>query len=110
MLLKFDGDGQGRIIYSVGNPDTAQHPRHVWAQEADGDYVPRIGQYGHGGWTWRHGFLTPSEAPFGGNITTTDGSGHSDYWNRDSVSLDNQAAVVVGQYTEVGLEHGSAPQ
>ncbi|MFE1175298.1 alpha/beta hydrolase [Streptomyces sp. NPDC058773] len=80
---------------------------HVWNEEADGDPVPDIGSWGHGGsqWKYRGGtFIIPSDDLFGANQMTTDTTGHSDYWKyglRPSESLQNQAAVVLGQYEEV---------
>jgi hypothetical protein len=50
---------------------------HVWNQEADGDAVPDIGRYGHGG----DGWTIPSDERFGANQMTTDTEGHSDYWD-----------------------------
>ncbi|WP_436774088.1 alpha/beta hydrolase [Yinghuangia sp. YIM S09857] len=95
-------------------------PRHVWAQEAQGDIVPNVGGPIHGGWDFSLSDgvdrVVPTQTDFGGNITTTDGSGHSDYWNEGSVSLDNQAKVVVGQYNNPDpskrpvLEHGEMPR
>ena len=51
----------------------------------------------------------PQAPEFGGNQYHVDTSGHSDYWNVDSESLRNQARVVVGQYSRVGLDHGRPP-
>jgi hypothetical protein len=38
-----------------------------------------------------------------------DTTGHSDYWRRRTGSLQNQAAIVVGEYDKVTLEHGEPP-
>ncbi|MET9433415.1 alpha/beta hydrolase [Streptomyces sp. NPDC006551] len=89
----------------VGSAEEMDVPKgHVWNEEADGDKVPDIGRWGHGGSQWRLGggvFLVPSDEPFGANQMATDTSGHSDYWNRNTQSLRNQAAVVTGQYGKV---------
>ncbi|GAA3907522.1 hypothetical protein GCM10022244_17020 [Streptomyces gulbargensis] len=89
----------------VGSAEELDVPKgHVWNQEADGDAVPDIGRWGHGGSQWRLGggvFLIPSDEVFGANQMSTDTEGHSDYWKRDSQSLNNQAAVVAGQYGKV---------
>ncbi|MFI6205635.1 alpha/beta hydrolase [Streptomyces sp. NPDC051041] len=78
---------------------------HVWNEEADGDVVPDIGRWGHGG----NGFVIPSDPEFGANETTTDTHGHSGYWDKDSQagpsqSLLNQALVIVGKGGEVPLK------
>ncbi|MGW3682320.1 alpha/beta hydrolase [Streptomyces prasinus] len=73
---------------------------HVWNQEADGDVVPDIGRWGHGG----DGFIIPSDPEFGANQVTTDTEGHSDYWKPDTESLLNQALIVVGEGDEAALK------
>ena len=105
------GDGLGvQDIVVAGSPgmrvddvDGLQiDPRHVWAGQAEGDAIA--------GWA---GFFVhdnePSDADFGANRYHVDTEGHSAYWEPDSQSLRNQAAVVVGQYDKVTLDHGSAP-
>ncbi|MFC8103543.1 alpha/beta hydrolase [Streptomyces sp. NPDC057363] len=72
---------------------------HVWNQEADGDVVPEVGRWGHGG----GGFVIPSDPEFGANQMTTDTEGHSDYWDSDTESLHNQALVIVGEGDSVAL-------
>ncbi|GAA0617188.1 alpha/beta hydrolase [Streptomyces crystallinus] len=104
----------------VGSADEMDVPKgHVWNEEADGDKVPDIGRWGHGGSQWKMGggvFLIPSDEVFGANQmnthpegsgpTATKGShGHSEYWGRDTTALKNQALVVVGKYGNV-----TAPQ
>ncbi|WP_460302784.1 alpha/beta hydrolase [Actinocorallia aurea] len=77
---------------------------HVWAEEAYGDAVPDIGKFGHGRpnrenfWSLDFHPIAPADAEFGGNVLATDTQGHSDYWRRDTVSLDNQARVFMGTY------------
>ncbi|MFF3716808.1 alpha/beta hydrolase [Streptomyces prasinus] len=73
---------------------------HVWNQEADGDAVPDIGRWGHGG----DGFIIPSDPEFGANQVATDTEGHSDYWKPDTESLLNQALIVVGKGDEAVLK------
>ncbi|MFF0423975.1 alpha/beta hydrolase [Streptomyces sp. NPDC004520] len=89
----------------VGSAGELDVPKgHVWNEEADGDPVPDIGRWGHGGSQWRLGggvFLIPSDEVFGANQMATDGHGHSDYWNDHSLSIRNQAAVVTGEYERV---------
>ncbi|MEW2509837.1 alpha/beta hydrolase [Streptomyces sp. NPDC046870] len=73
---------------------------HVWNEEADGDAVPDIGRWGHGG-DW---FVIPSDPEFGAHQMTTDTQGHSGYWNPGSDSLKNQAYVVTGHGDDVQLK------
>ncbi|MEV3853717.1 alpha/beta hydrolase [Streptomyces sp. NPDC050095] len=100
----------------VGSADEMDVPKgHVWNEEADGDKVPDIGRWGHGGSQWKLGggtFLIPSDEVFGANQmnthpegtgpgATSGSEGHSEYWNRGTTALKNQALVVVGEYGDV---------
>ncbi|MFJ6238419.1 alpha/beta hydrolase [Streptomyces griseus] len=101
----------------VGSAEEMDVPKgHVWNQEADGDKVPDIGRWGHGGSQWRLGggvFLIPSDEVFGANQMNTGAEGgegpggtkgvegHSGYWDESSTALKNQALVVVGEYGDV---------
>ncbi|QKW27514.1 hypothetical protein HUT11_16365 [Streptomyces seoulensis] len=86
---------------------------HVWSEAARNDPVPLLGQEALGGRklgvsTW-HGIpynageiiSIPSDESFGAHRMDVDTSGHSGYWDTGSVSLNNQAAVVVGKYGNV---------
>ncbi|MEV7126563.1 alpha/beta hydrolase [Streptomyces sp. NPDC093260] len=85
----------------VSGADELDVPKgHVWNEEADGDPVPDIGRWGHGG----DGFIIPSDPEFGANQMTTDTEGHSGYWDEHSKSLRNQALVVVGKGDDVALK------
>ncbi|MFJ9716743.1 alpha/beta hydrolase [Streptomyces sp. NPDC101213] len=89
----------------VSGADELDVPKgHVWNEEAEGDVVPDIGRWGHGG----DGFIIPSDHEFGANQMTTDTEGHSGYWDTgsagDSTSLLNQALVVVGKGDDVALK------
>ncbi|MFH9265195.1 alpha/beta hydrolase [Streptomyces sp. NPDC017546] len=77
---------------------------HVWNQEAEGDVVPDIGRYGHGGTDWDGAWIIPSDPLFGANQMVTDTEGHSDYWKEGSESLRNQALVVAGRGEELELK------
>ncbi|MFF1650030.1 alpha/beta hydrolase [Streptomyces sp. NPDC058240] len=77
---------------------------HVWNQEADGDPVPDIGRYGHGGTDWDGPWTIPSDERFGANQMTTDTEGHSDYWKEKTDSLWNQGQVVAGNSDDVKLK------
>ncbi|MGV9556488.1 alpha/beta hydrolase [Streptomyces sp. NPDC003522] len=85
----------------VSGADELDVPKgHVWNEEADGDAVPDIGRWGHGG----DGFVIPSDPSFGANQMTTDTEGHSGYWDTGSDSLRNQALVMVGKGDDVQLK------
>ncbi|ANP55934.1 hypothetical protein AVL59_45660 [Streptomyces griseochromogenes] len=43
----------------------------------------------------------PSDEAFGAHRMAVDTGGHSGYWDEDSYSLLNQAAVVSGRYDQV---------
>lgn len=103
--------------------------RHVWAGSAADDPVSdgsgsayaagaRAGGAAIGAGGMVEGLIrayeaghgeSPHRAAFGANRYEVDTSGHSDYWRRESQSLDNQARVVVGRYDDVGLVHGAPP-
>ncbi|WP_406007272.1 alpha/beta hydrolase [Streptomyces sp. NBC_00637] len=85
----------------VSGADELDVPQgHVWNEEADGDVVPDLGRWGHGG----DGFIIPSDPDFGANQMTTDTDGHSGYWDAGSDSLRNQALVTVGKGDDVQLK------
>ncbi|MFH8792308.1 alpha/beta hydrolase [Streptomyces sp. NPDC017941] len=79
---------------------------HVWAMAAPfgKDQVPFGGKLVGLGEDW----TVPTDPDFGANVMRTDSPDHSGYWNsadgRPSLSLKNQAAVVVGEYGEVKLD------
>ncbi|WP_370416755.1 alpha/beta hydrolase [Streptomyces fradiae] len=77
---------------------------HVWNEEADGDPVPDIGRFGHGGLDWDGPFQIPSDPTFGANQMATDTEGHSDYWKEGTESLKNQGLVVAGSGDNVKLK------
>ncbi|WP_330338071.1 alpha/beta hydrolase [Streptomyces sp. NBC_00557] len=89
---------------------------HLWSEAARDDPVPYIGRQFLGGEKWgvQHyhgvpynaGYITtiPSDEAFGGHRMDVDTSGHSGYWDEGSMSLKNQARVVVGQYDLVKEE------
>ncbi|MFJ7071080.1 alpha/beta hydrolase [Streptomyces sp. NPDC101115] len=77
---------------------------HVWNQEADGDPVPDIGRFGHGGTDWDGPWTIPSDQRFGANQLQTDTEGHSDYWKEGTESLRNQGLVVAGKGDDATLK------
>jgi hypothetical protein len=102
------------------NINGCEDDKHVWAGSAKGDPVSDFSGDGGFGWLkWvspllsgtvegNHG-QSPHREDFGANRYKVDTEGHSDYWKKDSESLSNQARVIVGQYSDVGLEHGEKP-
>ncbi|MFF0659236.1 alpha/beta hydrolase [Micromonospora tulbaghiae] len=96
--------------------------RHVWAGAASDDTfvarpeqnarwltgVPIVGGWFADGAVGIHG-PAPHNPEFGGNVLDVDTSGHSDYWRPNSQVLNSQAAVIIGDYDAVALEHGKAP-
>ncbi|GGX62038.1 alpha/beta hydrolase [Streptomyces minutiscleroticus] len=82
---------------------------HVWNEEADGDPVPDIGRFGHGGTDWDGPWTIPSDERFGAQQMTTDTEGHSDYWKESTESLWNQGQVVAGHGDNAKLEEPTNP-
>lgn len=75
---------------------------HVWAMGAPwDDQVVRQGGrlmgLGDNG-------VIPTDESFGGNIMESDSGGHTGFFDDNSLSIRNQAAVVAGQYDKVQLE------
>ncbi|QNE75266.1 hypothetical protein F0344_12175 [Streptomyces finlayi] len=102
----------GMMVGDAGDLDVGKD--HVWSEAASDDVVPAGGKVaGLGGYKWGveefHGIpfnagyiqTVPSDEAFGAHRMDVDTSGHSEYWNRDSQSLKNQALVVAGQYSRV---------
>ncbi|MGW2817813.1 alpha/beta hydrolase [Streptomyces sp. NPDC001415] len=79
---------------------------HVWNLEADGDPVPDIGRFGHGGTDWDGPWIIPSDEEFGANQMATGSNvhGHSEYWKEDTTSLLNQGYVVAGRGADAELK------
>ncbi len=112
-------------------------PRHVWAGASSTDPVSgtkgvnqittvaggilgtftgvgpvagaQIGDWIGEKYTEGHG-ISPHYQEFGANRYHVDTGGHSDYWNENSQSVDNQAAIIAGDYSAVGMDHGQAPE
>ncbi|WKX72405.1 alpha/beta hydrolase [Streptomyces sp. XD-27] len=83
--------------------DVGLDPHHFWAMASPDDPVPlggRVAGLGEDG-------IVPTDREFGANIMMVDTKGHGDYWdykgNEPSVSLTNQANVIVGAYDDVKL-------
>jgi hypothetical protein len=104
----------GMLVGDAGDLDVGRG--HVWSEAARTDPVPYIGRDFLGGHKWGvarwhgvpydAGYITtiPSDEAFGGHRMDVDTSGHSGYWDKGSVSLQNQGAVVVGNYGDVKEE------
>ncbi|OEJ96061.1 alpha/beta hydrolase [Streptomyces thermolilacinus] len=90
---------------TVARAEDLDVPRgHVWNQEADGDIVPDIGRWGHGGHEPGSYWVIPSDEWFGARQMATDTEGHSGYWDEGTQSLKNQGLVVAGRYDKVQLD------
>jgi hypothetical protein len=125
-----NGDGLAADdIITAGSPgmhtdkasDLGIGAQHVWSGSAEDDPVsqtsnvnkwlmgiPIAGSYLSEAYDSGHG-ISPHEEDFGGNRFTVDTEGHSGYWEKDSLSLRNQASIVAGKYDRVSLDHGKAP-
>lgn len=117
-------------IITAGSPGTHANradqlmvdPHHVWAGSARGDgvsdpvvhhgryesLVPIVGPLISRAEDAMHG-VSPHQDGFGANRFVVDTHGHSDYWTRETLSIRNQAAIVVGRYSETTIEHGQRP-
>lgn len=83
--------------------DLGVRPNHVWAMGApysDDSVVRQGGRFMGLGDNW----TIPTDESFGGNIMKNDSADHGGFWDEDSQSLRNQAAVVTGQYGKVDFE------
>ncbi|MFD8915291.1 alpha/beta hydrolase [Streptomyces sp. NPDC059575] len=102
----------GVLVGDAGDLDTGRG--HVWSEAARDDAVPLGGKVaGLGGHKWGvqtfHGLpydaghiqTVPSDEAFGAHRMAVDTDGHSGYWDEDSLSLQNQGAVVTGRYNQV---------
>lgn len=77
-------------------------PKHMWAMGGDGsDWLVREGgkNVGLGG-----DRTIPTDMKFGGNVMKSDAGDHGAFWDKGSVSLKNQAAVITGQYQMVDYD------
>ncbi|MBU7596593.1 alpha/beta hydrolase family protein [Streptomyces sp. P38-E01] len=78
---------------------------HMWTMAAEGDPVPTAGRLT----ALQEGMIVPSDPEFGAGNMKTDTTGHSAYWQRESsgeasLSLRNQANVIMGKHDKVTLE------
>lgn len=110
LMLKVDD------VVALGSPgmqaktaaDLCVNHGHMWAAEGGGsdDLVTGGGRLvGLGG-----GGVIPSDPDFGGNVMASDTHSHSDYWDvqangKPTLSLQNQADVIVGDYSRVKLRY-----
>ncbi|MEW2080762.1 alpha/beta hydrolase [Streptomyces sp. NPDC005283] len=95
-------------IIAVGSPgmqvgharDLGVGADHVWSMGGGGDDEDvRLGGrlVGHGGDWWN----VPTDPEFGGNVMESDSPDHGGFWNPESTSLANQAAVIAGKHDKV---------
>ncbi|WP_434600517.1 alpha/beta hydrolase [Streptomyces sp. A5-4] len=97
-------------IIAVGSPgmqvdraaDMGLKPDHVWAMGGGGD--DNIVRHG-GKWVGLGDNLTvPTDEKFGENVMKSDSPDHGSFWDPESTSLENQAAVISGRHDRVTLE------
>ncbi|MFD0447283.1 alpha/beta hydrolase [Streptomyces indonesiensis] len=100
-------------IIAVGSPgmqvdraaDLGLNPKHVWAMVGGGEdrWVREGGRLAGLG----DNRIIPTDEAFGANLMASDSPSHGGFWNeendRPSVSLENQAKVIVGRYDDVKL-------
>ncbi|MEU9982286.1 alpha/beta hydrolase [Streptomyces sp. NPDC050856] len=97
-------------IIAVGSPgmqvgharELGVDPEHVWAMGGGGDdnFVRYGGMLaGLGDW-----WTIPTSEDFGANIMKSDAPDHGGFWNENSVSLNNQAAVIAGKDDKVSRD------
>ncbi|WP_438293283.1 alpha/beta hydrolase [Streptomyces sp. HUAS TT7] len=95
-------------VIAVGSPgmqarraaDLGIQHGHMWAESAGGNDVAvrEGGRYLAGlGDDW----VIPTDPEFGANIMKSDAADHGAYWDDNSESLRNQAAVIAGRYNKV---------
>lgn len=105
-----DGAPIADDVIAVGSPgmqvargnELGVEADHVWgmASPAAEDQVPTVGKIVGLG----EDRVVPTDPDFGGNIMHSDSPDHSGYWDGNSTSLQNQAAVISGRYDEVDLD------
>ena len=115
--LKINGCEDGHHVWAGSAKDDPVsdfrgHSKHKWLGIAGGVLAGPLGWLGAKGVDRavenNHG-PAPQGKDFGGNQYKVDTEGHSDYWKPNSESVTNQARVIVGKYSDVGLEHGEKP-
>lgn len=101
-------------IVAVGSPgvqadragDLGVQPKHVWAMGGGGDdeLVREGGRIAGLGDNW----TIPTDEAFGANVMESDSGSHGGFWAEErgkaSLSLKNQANVIVGNYSDVSLK------
>ncbi|MFF4667576.1 alpha/beta hydrolase [Streptomyces sp. NPDC001282] len=75
---------------------------HVWAMGGpwDDQVVRQGGRLMGLGDNW----TIPTDESFGGHVMKSDSSGHTGFWDDNSLSIRNQAAVISGQYDKAELD------
>ncbi|MFH9391542.1 alpha/beta hydrolase [Streptomyces sp. NPDC017556] len=94
-------------VIVVGSPgvqadhaaDLGVGAQHVWAMGGPGD--DQIVRQGGRLLGLGDKFTIPTDEGFGGNIMKSDSPDHGGFWDPESTSLRNQAAVIAGKYDRV---------
>ncbi|MEU6521713.1 alpha/beta hydrolase [Streptomyces sp. NPDC046924] len=82
--------------------DLGTSTNHVWAM--GGPWDDQVVRQGGRLMGLGDNLTIPTDESFGGNIMKSDSGGHSGFWDNESQSLRNQAAVITGKYHRVELE------
>lgn len=77
---------------------------HVWAMGADYSASDQLVRQGGRVLGLGDNGIIPTDESFGGKIMASDAGGHTEFYDENSVSLRNQAAVIAGKYGKVELE------
>ncbi|WP_030740233.1 alpha/beta hydrolase [Streptomyces griseus] len=94
-------------VIAVGSPgmqadhaaDLGIGAKNVWAM--GGPYDDQVVRQGGRLVGLGDSLTIPTDERFGGNIMKSDSSDHGGFWDRESTSLRNQAAVIAGKYEQV---------
>lgn len=76
--------------------------KHVWAM--GGPWDDQVVRQGGRLMGLGDNGVIPTDESFGGNIMKNDSGGHTGFWDDNSLSIRNQAAVIAGQYDKVELD------
>ncbi|MFI0594276.1 alpha/beta hydrolase [Streptomyces griseus] len=94
-------------VIAVGSPgmqadhaaDLGIGAKHVWAM--GGSWDDQVVRQGGRLFGLGDNLTIPTDERFGGNIMKSDSGDHGGFWDPESISLRNQAAVISGKYERV---------
>ncbi len=76
--------------------DLGIDPKHMWAMGGGTDDL--LVRYGGAHAGLGDNLAVPADPIFGGNVLQSDAGSHGAFWDKNSRSLQNQAAVAAGRY------------